>query len=521
MSSTNQGKWPVRKHKLLSAVSQDQLSSVLPRQPDLPSGSSHQPSVLTGSPHQPSVPSGSPHQPSVPCSSAHQDNVSSTSLYQSQAYLSPHQNRPLSAALQQVQVTRLSPHHLRRYQLWMSSLPPEHDRDSFVSHQDETFCRSQCEDHMFSLSQQQEYVLTKSPQQARLCTGSPHQDQMLTRSPQQDRLSTRSSHQGTMRSLSPNPRRMSSRSPHQDQISSRSPYEDHMSSPSPYQDHLSTGSPSMSSPRSYENLSPRSCENLSPASYETPSPMSYVTLSPMAYQPHTAPAQQPPSRNQPCQIRFVPSSWFDTQEHLSQYHTYKHPDEHWHRMPHHSHQDLYGHEPKDPRCPAPKDPYSRSHQGYYGYIHSREDRPLVIDLEEEEALDLRLTAKTDAQEAMDQDSQGTHDSLKKISTKRKRDRGPKSWEFLMRLLADEATNPSVIRWEDEAAATFRLVQPQEIARMWGTRSCKPNLTYNNFARALRYHYSTKYLTKVSERQLVYGCGHEALKFLAKLKNQSC
>ncbi|XP_047489493.1 uncharacterized protein LOC125039513 isoform X2 [Penaeus chinensis] len=62
------------------------------------------------------------------------------------------------------------------------------------------------------------------------------------------------------------------------------------------------------------------------------------------------------------------------------------------------------------------------------------------------------------------------DILEKIPSKRKRVRGPKNWEFLIRLLADKRTNPSLIRWEDESTATFRLVQPEKIAQMWSTRT---------------------------------------------------
>ena len=62
------------------------------------------------------------------------------------------------------------------------------------------------------------------------------------------------------------------------------------------------------------------------------------------------------------------------------------------------------------------------------------------------------------------------------------ERGPKNWEFLIRLLADPAYNPSLIRWENKEEATFRLVQPAKIAQMWGLRNDKPNLSYDNFAR---------------------------------------
>ncbi|XP_063607337.1 ETS homologous factor-like [Penaeus indicus] len=111
-------------------------------------------------------------------------------------------------------------------------------------------------------------------------------------------------------------------------------------------------------------------------------------------------------------------------------------------------------------------------------------------------------------------------SLTKISSYRRRKRGPKSWEFLMRLMADKRTNPSVIRWEDREAATIRLIQPHYIAKLWGKRSSKSNLTYDHFARALRYHYKKGQLIKVSERQLVYGCGPQALKFLELLLQQN-
>ncbi|KAG7161186.1 ETSous factor-like 3 [Homarus americanus] len=106
--------------------------------------------------------------------------------------------------------------------------------------------------------------------------------------------------------------------------------------------------------------------------------------------------------------------------------------------------------------------------------------------------------------------------FEKIPTNtRRRERGPKSWEFLIRLLEDKRSNPSLIRWEDEVNATFRLVQPALIAQMWGARSEKPNLTYFNFARGLRYHYSTGALLPVSERQLVYKFGPKALKHLSE------
>ena len=108
--------------------------------------------------------------------------------------------------------------------------------------------------------------------------------------------------------------------------------------------------------------------------------------------------------------------------------------------------------------------------------------------------------------------------LEKITGRRRRHRGPKSWEYLVRLIKDPSTNPSLIRWENETSGTFRLVQPAVIAQQWGRRASKhanDSLSYENFARGLRYHYATGALHPVSERNLVYRFGTKALALLQK------
>ncbi|KAK7026699.1 hypothetical protein SK128_001131, partial [Halocaridina rubra] len=108
--------------------------------------------------------------------------------------------------------------------------------------------------------------------------------------------------------------------------------------------------------------------------------------------------------------------------------------------------------------------------------------------------------------------------LKRIPTPgRQRDRGPKSWEFLMRLLADRRYNNGLIRWEDRDNYTFRILQPHVVAAMWGKRGDKL-ITYENFSRGLRYHYKTGALTLVSNRKLLYKCGPQAMEFYQRLVN---
>lgn len=103
-----------------------------------------------------------------------------------------------------------------------------------------------------------------------------------------------------------------------------------------------------------------------------------------------------------------------------------------------------------------------------------------------------------------------------LTNRKKRLRGPKSWEYLVRLLKDPTTNPHLIRWENEATGVFRLVQPAAIAQRWGRRTGKHSsecLSYENFARGLRYHYATGALMPVSERSFVYKFGPKALRAL--------
>ncbi|CAL4112446.1 unnamed protein product [Meganyctiphanes norvegica] len=109
-------------------------------------------------------------------------------------------------------------------------------------------------------------------------------------------------------------------------------------------------------------------------------------------------------------------------------------------------------------------------------------------------------------------------SSEKICTSsRRKEREPTNWEFLMRLLVDPASNPKLIRWNNEARGTFHLVKPDLITELWNARSNKKDVTYTNFARGLRYHYKTGALERISERQLVYGCGPKALAFLNQLR----
>lgn len=180
---------------------------------------------------------------------------------------------------------------------------------------------------------------------------------------------------------------------------------------------------------------------------------------------------------------------------------------------------------------------NNEHQTHFYELYSPDSYPLVIDEHRINICDtsaskqqcnqkgeVNIISSTNNETNLSKDIEGnfltTNDPLlTKISTtKRRRVRGPKSWEYLLRLLRDPSTNPSLIRWENESEGIFRLVKPDAIALRWGKRTGKhftEMLSYENFARGLRYHYATGALTAVSERCFVYKFGPKAQNAIRK------
>uniref|UniRef100_A0A5S6QDN4 ETS domain-containing protein n=1 Tax=Trichuris muris TaxID=70415 RepID=A0A5S6QDN4_TRIMR len=75
------------------------------------------------------------------------------------------------------------------------------------------------------------------------------------------------------------------------------------------------------------------------------------------------------------------------------------------------------------------------------------------------------------------------------------------WQFLLELLSD-GRNMECITWEG-TNGEFKLVDPDEVARRWGERKCKPNMNYDKLSRALRYYYDKNIITKVHGKRYAY------------------
>ncbi|XP_029532420.1 ETS domain-containing protein Elk-4 isoform X1 [Oncorhynchus nerka] len=75
------------------------------------------------------------------------------------------------------------------------------------------------------------------------------------------------------------------------------------------------------------------------------------------------------------------------------------------------------------------------------------------------------------------------------------------WQFLLQLLLDP-TNDQLICWTNEEGE-FKLLQAEEVAKLWGTRKNKPSMNYDKLSRALRYYYDKNIIKKVNGQKFVY------------------
>ena len=58
------------------------------------------------------------------------------------------------------------------------------------------------------------------------------------------------------------------------------------------------------------------------------------------------------------------------------------------------------------------------------------------------------------------------------------------WQFLLELLSKPDRHRDIIVWEG-GRGEFRLVEPDEVAKMWGDKKSKSNMNYDKLSRALR------------------------------------
>uniref|UniRef100_A0A8D2FP24 ETS domain-containing protein n=1 Tax=Theropithecus gelada TaxID=9565 RepID=A0A8D2FP24_THEGE len=73
-------------------------------------------------------------------------------------------------------------------------------------------------------------------------------------------------------------------------------------------------------------------------------------------------------------------------------------------------------------------------------------------------------------------------------------------QFLLQLLREQG-NGHIISWTPRDGGEFKLVDAEEVARLWGLRKNKTNMNYDKLSRALWYYYDKNIIPKVSSQNI--------------------
>uniref|UniRef100_A0A8C9VPA5 ETS variant transcription factor 4 n=1 Tax=Scleropages formosus TaxID=113540 RepID=A0A8C9VPA5_SCLFO len=162
----------------------------------------------------------------------------------------------------------------------------------------------------------------------------------------------------------------------------------------------------------------------------------------------------------------------------------------------------YHYDPDVPGCPS----MYQHNEGYSNPLHGNEGYPFENDsrvVPEKFEGDLKQEAGSVFRESAPYQRRG---SLQ-------------LWQFLVALL-DDPGNAHFIAWTGRGME-FKLIEPEEVARLWGMQKNRPAMNYDKLSRSLRYYYEKGIMQKVAGERYVYKfvCEPEALISLAFPDNQ--
>merc|ERR1711988_1395423 len=105
-----------------------------------------------------------------------------------------------------------------------------------------------------------------------------------------------------------------------------------------------------------------------------------------------------------------------------------------------------------------------------------------------------------------------------VPQQRKKGSTLKISQWIVKLLRDPETNPSVIMWEDEPEGKFRVINSTAFAQLWAKEEKNPAMNYEKLSRAMRYYYRNKEIEMVKGERLTYKFGPNMRDFRAKDRN---
>jgi hypothetical protein len=75
------------------------------------------------------------------------------------------------------------------------------------------------------------------------------------------------------------------------------------------------------------------------------------------------------------------------------------------------------------------------------------------------------------------------------------------WQFLLELLKSKQ-HENIIQWTN-TEGEFKLLDPEQVAHLWGIRKNKKSMNYDKLSRAIRYYYDKDIIKKVNGQKFVY------------------
>ena len=76
--------------------------------------------------------------------------------------------------------------------------------------------------------------------------------------------------------------------------------------------------------------------------------------------------------------------------------------------------------------------------------------------------------------------------------------GLRLWQFLLKVLVD-GKHTAIIRWMSREEGTFRVIDSEALAKLWGLHKNRPFMNYDKMSRAMRYYYHKHLLDKAPKR----------------------
>lgn len=91
------------------------------------------------------------------------------------------------------------------------------------------------------------------------------------------------------------------------------------------------------------------------------------------------------------------------------------------------------------------------------------------------------------------------------------------WQFLLELLTDKNCQ-HLISWTGDGWE-FKMIDPDEVARLWGVRKNKPKMNYEKLSRSVRYYYDKNIIHKTAGKRYVYRFVCELHRMLGRTPEQ--